>query len=349
MTDILSQFSYLLGTPKAKAKIKVTADDFHVIEQLGFPLTGSGEHLMLRIRKRGENTSFVANELAKVCGVKSRDIGWAGLKDRHAVTEQWLSVYLPKSDAPDFFRFLEQYPQIEILEQTRHNKKLKPGDLLGNQFMLRLTEVTDVDAVIERLEAIKHSGVPNYYGSQRFGRNGSNLTEARRWGKENVRSRNQNQRSLLLSSARSWIFNQIVSARIEQGVFDQLLNGDMIVRGEESVVVTTENKTALQHEVLSGKAMITAALAGDNALPTVEQALALEQAFLDSEDQLMALVRNNRMRHDRRAIKLYPNNLTWQVDENTVIVGFELPAGAFATSVLREVIEEIPHQRVFEE
>jgi tRNA pseudouridine13 synthase len=348
MTDILSPFSYLLGTPKAKAKIKVTPDDFHVIEKLGFPLTGSGEHLMLRIRKRGENTSFVANELAKVCGVKSRDIGWAGLKDRHAVTEQWLSVYLPKSDAPDFSSFLAQYPQIEILEQTRHNKKLKPGDLLGNQFTLRLTEVTNVEAVVERLDAIKQSGVPNYYGSQRFGRNGSNLTEARRWGKENVRSRNQNQRSLLLSSARSWIFNQIVSARIKQGVFDHVVIGDIIAVGDESIVVTTENQTALQHQILSGMAHITGALAGDNALPTVDQALALEQVFLDNEEELMALIRNNRMRHDRRVIKLYPDNLTWQVDENTVIVGFELPAGAFATSVLREVIEEIPHQRVFD-
>ena len=118
MSDILADLSYLLGAPTAKAKLKVAAEDFKVVEHLAFPLTGSGEHLMLRIRKRGENTSFVANELAKACGVKSRDIGWAGLKDRHAVTEQWLSVYLPKGDAPDLSAFLAQYPHIEILEQT---------------------------------------------------------------------------------------------------------------------------------------------------------------------------------------------------------------------------------------
>jgi tRNA pseudouridine13 synthase len=349
MTDILSQFSYLLGEPNAKAKLKVVAEDFRVIEQLGFPLTGSGEHLMLRIRKRGENTSFVANELAKACGVQSRDIGWAGLKDRHAVTEQWLSVYLPKSEGIDFSEFLAQYPHIEILEQTRHNKKLKAGDLIGNQFELRLTQVTDVDAVIERLNAIKQSGVPNYYGTQRFGRNGSNLTEARRWGKENVRSRNQNQRSLLLSSARSWIFNQIVAARIDQNLFDQLLIGDIVEYHAELVTVTAENVAQLQQAVTDGEAMITAALAGDNALPTQDQGLALEQTYLDNEEALMSLIRSNRMRHDRRAIKLLPQNMTWQTDNELVIVSFGLPAGGFATSVLREVVEEIPHERVFDQ
>ena len=349
MTDILSQFSYLLGAPSARAKLKVVAEDFKVVEQLGFPLTGSGEHLMLRIRKRGENTSFVANELAKVCGVKSRDIGWAGLKDRHAVTEQWLSVYLPKSDGIDFSGFLTQYPHIEILEQTRHNKKLKAGDLSGNQFELRLMEVTDTAAVIERLTAIKTSGVPNYYGSQRFGRNGNNVSEARRWGKENVRSRNQNQRSLLLSAARSWIFNRIVSKRIDQNEFDQPISGDIVEINGTHVAFNSEEESKLKLAIENGNASISAALAGDNSLPSTEQCLVLEQSILDDEADLMALIRNNRMRHDRRAIRLMPENLTWQVDNNAVVVRFALPAGGYATSILREVVEEIPHERVFDQ
>ncbi len=348
MSDILAEFSYLLGAPSAKAKLKVAAEDFKVVEHLAFPLTGSGEHLMLRIRKRGENTSFVANELAKACGVKSRDIGWAGLKDRHAVTEQWLSVYLPKGDAPDLSAFLAQYPHIEILEQTRHNKKLKAGDLIGNSFEIALHEVTDTDAVVERLQAVKAGGVPNYYGSQRFGRNGNNISEARRWGKDNVRSRNQNQRSLYLSAARSWIFNQIVSQRIKQGCFAQLLVGDLLEDGEQLLNVTAENIAQLSELLTVGKVAITAALAGDNALPTQEQALELEQAQLDNEPDMMKLIRSNRMRHDRRAITLMPQQMSWQVSGNTVIVAFMLPAGGFATSVLREVVEEIPQERVFE-
>ena len=135
--------------------------------------------------------------------MKSKDVSWAGLKDRHAVTEQWLSVHLPKGNTPDFRAFLSQHPSIEIVETSRHNKKLRPGDLIGNDFIITLTEVSDVEDVVVRLESILQHGVPNYFGSQRFGNNGNNLNEARRWGRENVRTRNQNKRSLYLSAARS--------------------------------------------------------------------------------------------------------------------------------------------------
>ncbi len=229
MTDILSPLAYLCGKPTAKAKLKALPEHFQVNEVLGYSLTGHGEHLMVRIRKTGENTSFVANELAKACGVPSRAVSWAGLKDRHAVTEQWLSVHLPNGETPDFSAFLAQYPSIEILEVTRHDKKLRPGDLQGNEFVVTLSEVSDVAAVLSRLETVAELGVPNYFGSQRFGRHGNNLSEARRWGRDNVRSRNQNQRSLYLSAARSWIFNQIVSKRIEQGCFARFIEGDIAV------------------------------------------------------------------------------------------------------------------------
>ncbi len=187
-------------------------------ENLGFTFEGQGEHLMVRVRKTGENTTFVANELAKACGVKSKDVSWAGLKDRHAVTEQWLSVRLPKGEQPDFSAFLKQYPSIEILETQWHSKKLRPGDLVGNDFTVTLSEVSDVESVEKRLKQIAQQGVPNYFGSQRFGNDGKNIDEARRWGKDNVRTRNANKRSMYLSAARSWIFNTILSERIEKTV-----------------------------------------------------------------------------------------------------------------------------------
>ncbi|MEZ9921664.1 tRNA pseudouridine(13) synthase TruD [Vibrio breoganii] len=326
MSDILSNLAYQHGKPTAKAKLKAKAEHFVVKEDLGFELLGTGEHLMLRVRKTGENTSFVANELAKFCGVKSKDVSWAGLKDRHAVTEQWLSVHFPKNDDLDFALFTKMHPSVEILEITRHNKKLRPGDLKGNFFELTLSEVTDVMAVEARLQAILESGVPNYFGAQRFGNNGNNLDEARRWGRDNVRTRNQNKRSLYLSTARSWIFNQIVSERLNQECFDSVVAGD----------------------VLSESGEITAALAGDNALPTSDTALEIEQAAVDAEPDLMALIRGNRMRHDRRAIKLLPEQLSWESSNDEVVVKFWLDSGCFATSIMREVIEEIPFERSFD-
>ncbi|CAK4070993.1 tRNA pseudouridine synthase D [Vibrio sp. 16] len=347
MSDILSSLAYLNGKPTATAKIKAQPEHFQVNEVLGYEFTGSGEHLMVRVRKTGENTSFVANELAKACGVKSKDVSWAGLKDRHAVTEQWLSIHLPKGDTPDFSSFLAQYPSIEILETTRHNKKLRPGELAGNQFVVTLSEVSDVDDVVKRLESIAQTGVPNYFGSQRFGNQGNNIEEARRWGKENVRTRNQNKRSMLLSAARSWIFNRIVSARIEQGVFNQAIIGDLVQTPTSLVQVEENALDEVNRTLLAGNAELTAAMAGDNALPTQAQALELEQPHLDAEPDLMALIRGNRMRHDRRAISLKAQDFSWQTENDCVTLQFSLDAGCFATSIVRELVNEIEVERVY--
>lgn len=352
MTDILSPLAYLCGKPTAKAKLKASPEHFQVTEDLGYTLNGSGEHFMVRIRKTGENTSFVANELAKACGVKSRDVGWAGQKDRHAVTEQWLSVHLPAGETPDLSEFQARYPSIKVLETTRHNRKLRPGDLKGNHFILTLTEVSDMDEVLRRLEIIRAQGMPNYFGSQRFGKEGNNLTEARRWGRDNVRSRNQNQRSMLLSAARSWIFNRIVSARIETGCFNQFISGDLALSRnnsdrDEQIKVTTGNIEALNLQLQTGLAAITAALAGDNALPVEDEALVLEQQYLDEEPELMLLIRGNRMRHDRWPISLIPEQFTWTVDNGNLVLSFSLDAGSFATAVVRELVEEIPVERSF--
>lgn len=325
MQDTLEQFAYQYGKPTASAKLKAKNQDFIVNEIPNYKLTGAGEHLYVQIRKTGENTSFVANELAKVCGVASKNVSWAGLKDRHAVTTQWLCVTLPQAGMPNLAELTLRHPTIEVLQAKRHNKKLRPGDLEGNEFILTLTEVDQVDDVVQRLEKIALEGVPNYFGEQRFGKEYNNLHEARRWGRENVRTRNQKQRSLYLSAARSWIFNHIVSQRIEAGLFTTTLEGD----------------------VLEQDGQITAALAGDNALPTQGQALAIEQACVDGEPDLMKLIRGNRMQHGRRAIALQPKHMNWQTKGNEVIVSFTLDAGSFATSVMREVINILPVEREY--
>ncbi len=349
MTDILAELAYLHGKPTSKAKLKAKPEHFVVKENLGFEFSGSGEHLMVRIRKTGENTSFVVNELAKVCGVKSKNIGWAGLKDRHAITEQWLSIQLPKLDTPDFSVFEQQYPSIQILETARHNRKLRPGDLIGNDFEITLSEVTDTDDVEARIQQVIENGVPNYFGAQRFGREGNNLSEARRWGRDNVRTKNQNQRSLYLSTARSWIFNHIVSSRMNKGVLNTLIAGDIVSQSDKLIEIDEVNISGFQEELEAGKSALTAALAGDNALPTKEDALEIEQAVVDAESELMALIRGNRMRHDRRDVLLRPLGLSFKVEDSMIELSFSLTSGSFATSIVRELIEEIPVERHFDQ
>ncbi|MDD9155011.1 tRNA pseudouridine(13) synthase TruD [Aliivibrio sp. S4TY2] len=348
MSDIMSTFSWLYGKPVATGKLKQLPEHFIVKEVLGFTFTGKGEHLMVKIRKTGENTKYVANELAKFCGVKSKDISWAGLKDRHAITEQWLSVHLPKSDHLKFALFEATHPGVEILEMTRHNKKLRPGDLLGNSFQLIATEVTDMEDVLARLEKVKLTGVPNYFGAQRFGHEGNNVTEARRWGRENVRTRDNTKRSFYLSAARSWIFNHIVSQRITEGYFTQPVDGDILL--DQNGRTVNENVTSEENiqKVQNGDWSISAALAGDNQLPTSETALTLEQPQLDAEPDLMALIRGNRMRHERRAIELHPENLSWSAEGDTLTLNFSLTSGSFATVIMRELLQEIEVERTYE-
>ncbi len=348
MIDILAEFAYLHGKPNAKAKLKALPEHFIVKETLGFEFSGSGEHLMVKIRKSGENTSFVANELAKFCGVKSKDVGWAGRKDRHAVTEQWFSIYLPKAELNDFSAFEQQYPNIQILETVRHERKLRPGDAAENYFEVTLSEVTDTVEVERRMNKIAQSGVPNYFGAQRFGKNGNNLTEARRWGRDNVRTRNQNKRSLYLSAARSWIFNRIVSSRIEQQLMATLLSGDIVKQAGNSFEVSDDHLLEMQAQLAQGNVILTAALAGDNALPVKGKALELEQSIVDSEPDLMALIRGNRMQHDRREVLLKPKGLRYQVQNDHITLCFSLPSGSFATAVVRELAEEIPLERRFD-
>ncbi|MGO1298642.1 MAG: tRNA pseudouridine(13) synthase TruD, partial [Vibrio sp.] len=221
-------------------------------------------------------------------------------------------------------------------------------DLQGNAFEVVLSEVSDIDDVLARLATVQEQGVPNYFGSQRFGREGNNLHEARRWGRENVRTRNSNKRSMYLSTARSWIFNHIVSQRIEQGIFERVIAGDVVQCDGELRLAEQATVPALQASVDNQQAMITAALAGDNALPTQGRVLEIEQACVDQEDDLMALIRGNRMRHDRRGVSLHAQNFHWSVDNDMITLKFELDSGSFATAITRELIEEIPVERQYD-
>ena len=339
MSTVMDQFAWLHGKPTVTASLKSMPEDFMVNEDLGFDFCGTGEHFMVKIRKVGENTKYVVNELAKACGVTSRQVSWAGLKDRHAVTEQWLSVHLPGKADPDLTEFVATHPGIEVLETTRHDKKLRPGDLKGNQFILRLRDVSDLAEAEKRFALIQEQGVPNYFGEQRFGHNGNNVVKARAWGNNEFRVRDKSKRSFYLSAARSWLFNLVVSARLDKGLLTTPLLGDCLaVPNRHDCTLVESIDDTLLADLHAGRCAITAPLVGDNALPTKADAEAFELSIIDQEPALLALIRDNRMRHERRTLVLKPEAMTWKIENNDIIVSFALPAGCFATSVMREVI-----------
>lgn len=333
--SINTTLSYLYGEPSGQAKLRSQAEDFIVDEQLNFSPSGSGEHVLLHIEKRGQNTQFVAKQLAMLTGLRVRDISYAGLKDRHAVTRQWFCFKWPiKQD------LAWQDWQLEgctVLSMQRHFRKLRLGALKANHFQIRLRQLTDSAELLKRAGQVKQ-GVPNYYGEQRFGIAGGNLQLAQQlFAGSSITDRKL--RGLALSAARSYVFNQQVTARIGAGQFNSVLDGDVLqLNGSGSVFRVPVADAALQQRLMAADVHPTAVLAGMGESMVTGAAADLEQHVLAQHSPLVQGLIDYRLRAERRSIRLMPQDLSIQLQQQDAIVNFALPAGCFATSVLRELV-----------
>ena len=216
--------AYLYSEPAATALLRQQPDDFIVDEELNFIPSGAGEHVLLHIEKTGQNTQYVAKQLAEITGLRARDISYAGLKDRHAVTRQWFCFKWPIKQSLDWQSW--QLTGCTILSMQRHYRKLRLGALKANRFTIRLRQVSDCNDVVQRADKLK-KGVPNYYGEQRFGIQGGNLRLAEQlFSGAGIEDRKI--RGLALSASRSFLFNLQVDARVKAGTFNQLLKGEVV-------------------------------------------------------------------------------------------------------------------------
>jgi tRNA pseudouridine13 synthase len=327
-----------LGEAVLTGRIRSEQQDFRVDEVLGFERSGSGEHLFLLIEKRGANTAWIAKQLAKWAAIAPMGVGYAGLKDRHAITRQWFSLHLPKRIAP---ATPFEDPEATVIEQTWHNRKLPRGALKGNRFHLRLRAVEGEAAAIEqRLTDIAAGGVPNYFGAQRFGREGGNLDAARdMFGGRRV---DREQRSILISSARSAIFNALLAERVKRGDWDRLTQGEVcMLDGSHSVFGPEPITDALIERARLIDIHPTGPLWGSGALRCTGALAELETACADAFAELRAGLESVDLKQERRALRLPVRELIWRLeDAHTLNIEFFLPAGAFATSVL-EALGEI--------
>ncbi len=295
--------------PLANGIIRRTPADFEVVEQLGFAPSGDGEHLYLRVRKTGQNTRWVAKRLADSAGLPYGAVGYAGLKDRHAVTEQWFSLHLPGQPDPE----LELPEGVEILDAVRHTGKLRTGQVAANHFRIVIRELDMAPAAFANSVArIAELGVPNYFGAQRFGRGARNLELLNRPGRPN-----REVRAFGLSALRGALFNGYLAMRIVQHSWDATVAGEVPAReggGTGLMWGTGENRAS-------------------------ERALELEQAWFGLFPATTALLEQQRVRMMRRALALNSDKLVCEPCEDGVALSFELPRGAFATVLLRELGE----------
>ena len=319
MTDAqatLPQWPNAYPASGASATLKLLNEDFIVTElPLQLP-SGEGEHIWLDIEKNGANTAFVAQQLAAAIGVQERDVGYAGLKDRHAITRQWFSIYLPKGETPDLTQL--RHPEFTVLSQSRHVKKLRPGDLRGNRFRIVLRAVTgDRDAIEANLRAVASRGAPNYFGAQRFGHDGGNVTQGLAMLAREIRVRNPKKKGLYLSAVRSFVFNEVLALRIQRGLWGSTLSGDVIDEDGRP----------------------TGPLWGRGRAITTDQAQALENAVAERHAALCDGMEHAGLNQERRALVASPEEMSWEWPQaDQLVLTFSLPAGTYATSVLNEIL-----------
>ncbi|MGY0504580.1 tRNA pseudouridine(13) synthase TruD [Luteimonas sp. e5] len=332
------------GAGVMRARMRAQMEDFHVEEIDAFAPSGSGEHLLLTVEKRGMTTAFAARGIARWAGVAESAIGHAGLKDRHAVTRQRFSVWLPKKRAPDLATFDQD--GLRVLEAHWHSRKLPRGALAGNRFALRLRAVSgDVGAIEDRLRQIAAQGVPNYFGEQRFGRHGDNVQQAlAMFAGRRVR---REERSLLLSAARSALFNAVLGERVRRGDWDSGLEGDVfMLDGRHSIFGPEPLDEAVRARLANGDIHATGPLWGRGELRSTGVVQALEQGIAARHAPLCAGLEAAGMRQERRSLRLWPRHVHWHWPQPDVLeLGFELPAGSYATSVLHALGEVVDAQR----
>lgn len=356
----------------AKATYKTNAEDFVVNEVLPLDLTDEGEHLWLHIQKMGMNTAFLAKLLAEWAEIPLRDVGYSGLKDRHAVTTQWFSLRIPKKQLPptDFAPTeLGDNETVHILAQHWHNKKLGRGAHRANEFIITLRDIQFETAALlaetkqqieQHLEYMSKNGVPNYFGPQRFGHGGNNIREALRLfsqpaqksnspqgknkGKRKRTPREQN--TMALSAARSLIFNKILAARVHDGSWDKGLAGEVFnLAGSGSIFASEQLDETLRTRLSDGDIHPTAVLWGVDNDKVSGVAATLENNIVQQSPLLTQLaigLEQRDIKAQRRALRLPIEEMTWKwSNDQTLVLRFSLPTGSFATSVLASLVQQL--------
>lgn len=332
---MLPDWQRAYGEPVVSCLIRNVNADFQVNEQLGFELSGDGEHDYLQIEKDGANTSWVAGGLAKYAGIAERDVGFAGMKDRQAVTTQWFSVRRPagvKADWPNL-----DMTGVRVLLAARHHRKLRRGAHAGNQFRIALRNVVETgEDIAGRLSKIRKAGVPNYFGEQRFGREGNNLDLALEYFSGKRMSRRK--RSVALSAPRSFLFNHILEDRVKSETWNALLPGDCAsLDGSASIFHVEAVDDELRRRIDELDIHASGSLWGCGYLQSSGNIAEREKSIVSRYPDLTSGLEKEKVQQSRRALRLAVKDFNWAWEDGTLWLQFFLVRGGFATAVLREI------------
>ena len=329
---------HLLASRPLRGELRAEVEHFEVVEELAYPPSGEGDHLFVRFRKRELNTPEAVRRIARALEVEPRDCGWAGLKDRRAVTEQWASFLF--GDAAKLVD--ASLEGVEVLEAVRHNHKIRTGHVKVNRFRLVVTGEGSIDAASAAMEELVRRGVPNYFGAQRFGRGGANLERAARWLLEGGRKpRKRHERKLLVSTWQSAVFNELLAARLEANELDAVVPGDLLRKEDSGGLFVSEEPEVDGPRAAAFEVSATGPMFGDRMRWPEQVAQEREETALSRwgmEREALASFRAAgpgtrrpyRARILAAAVEPHPAG---------ALVTMTLPSGVYATVVMRELLE----------
>lgn len=328
---------HAFGTPVLRAGFKQQPEDFCVHEQLGFEPDGTGEHLLLAIEKTGLTTFEAQAILAQHFNVPLRDTAFAGMKDKQGVTRQWFSV--PAGMGSATAESL-QHPHLRVLHSARNSRKLRRGSHQGNSFRIVLrAPAGDRDEVLARVRLLAKCGLPNYFGEQRFGRNETNVPAGLAWFRGEIAPARQ-QRSLLLSAARSYLFNVHLCRRVREGTWNAWIAGDVMALSGSASTFASSRATPedLQRRLTEFDIHATGPLWGRGMPTTTDAALQQESTLAEHHPELCAGLAAQGLEQERRPLRAQVEDLQANYTADGLILEFSLARGVYATSVLRELV-----------
>lgn len=339
--------------PGIVGTLKSQPEDFEVEEIPAYPPSGDGEHLFLWIEKRGVSADELTRHLSRTLDISPGDLGTAGLKDKQAVTRQFVSVprriesLLPSLNTDN----------IRVLNSTPHKNKLRTGHLHGNRFRVLVRDVVEPDALTKAnaiAERLRLSGLPNYFGSQRFGNNGSTLkqglsllsetgasSEPSRKSRDRHRSGRQFLHRLALSAAQSWLFNQVLAERLRDGLLDRVLLGDVMQVCATGGLFIAQDLAAEQPRFDAQETVMTGPMFGPKMKPTTDEPATREQRVLDAAQLSPDAFRRYGHLTDgtRRPLLVRPDDLRISAVPDGLLFEFALPSGCYATVLLHEFMK----------
>jgi tRNA pseudouridine13 synthase len=343
LQDELSQLPYLTGhLPGISGTIKASAEHFRVEERLPYTACGEGEHVYVTLRRKEWNTADVARVLQKRFSLKSMDVGWGGRKDKTAVATQTFSLHLPPSMDPEAIARNMQDLPFEILAIRRHRNKIKTGHVAENRFQIIVSNTKPGDPANSRsiAAALQDTGIANFYGEQRFGRQMRNLEQVQRLIATGRAGHGKKGR-FMVSVLQSALFNIWLKQRIESGEFETMIQGDVARKTDTGGLFVVEDAAEATRRLASRAIVATGPIYGYKMMAAAGRAGEVEQQILDTFAIEPHLFKALKAPGSRRPAQLFLEDLEIQPAPEGLLFTFSLPSGAYATTVLREFIRPV--------